>query len=69
MVIQLKKKGLLTSVYEMASSAFGAMAKIPFIGPILGAAAAASALALGMGYVGKADDMFSLVVVVDMVIE
>ena len=42
-----------------ASSAFGAMAKIPFIGPILGAAAAASALALGMGYVGKADDMFS----------
>lgn len=55
----IKKKGLLTSVYEMASSAFSSVAKIPFIGPILGAAAAAAALALGMGYVGKADDMFS----------
>ena len=55
----IKNQGLLTSVYEMAASAFGAMAKIPFIGPILGAAAAAAALALGMGYVGKADDMFS----------
>tara|TARA_B100002019_G_scaffold106581_2_gene91532 strand:+ start:288 stop:2495 length:2208 start_codon:yes stop_codon:yes gene_type:complete len=55
----IKKKGLLTSVYEMASSAFASVAKIPFIGPILGAAAAAGALALGMGYIGKADDMFS----------
>jgi len=54
-----KRQGLLASVYEMASSAFASAAKIPFIGPILGAAAAAAALALGMGYVGKADDMFS----------
>ena len=35
--------------------AFGFMAKIPFIGPIL----LYSSALLGMGYVGKADDMFS----------
>ena len=51
--------GFRVGVYEMASSAFASVAKIPFIGPILGAAAAAGALALGMGYIGKADDMFS----------
>ena len=55
----LEKKNLLTSVMDMAATAFESVAKIPFIGPILGIAAAASALAMGYGYYNKAGDVMS----------
>lgn len=54
-----EKKGLLTGIADMAINAFNSVAKIPFIGPILGIAAAVSALALGMSYYQKAGDMSS----------
>ena len=54
-----EKKGLLASIAGMAMTAFESVAKIPFIGPILGIAAAASALALGYSYYNKAGDMMS----------
>ena len=43
----------------MAARAFTALGGLPVIGPVLGAAAAAAAFALGMGYLGKGDDVFS----------
>lgn len=52
----IQSKGLLKSIAQMAMSAFTSLAKIPFVGPILGAAAAASAAALGSKYMSKADD-------------
>ena len=55
----IQKKGLLKTIYDMAASAFSSLAKIPFIGPILGAAGAAAALALGMTYFSKAGDVMS----------
>lgn len=50
---------LLRGIADMAISAFSSVAKIPFIGPILGAAAAAGAWALGKSYFSKAGDLMS----------
>jgi hypothetical protein len=55
----IKKKGLLTAIAEMAMRAFTSIAAIPFIGPVLGVAAAAGALALGYTYYQKAGDVVS----------
>jgi len=55
----IKSKGLLKTIASMAMNAFISMAKIPFIGPILGAMAAASAVGLGMSLMSKAGDMMS----------
>jgi hypothetical protein len=55
----IKKSGLLASIAEMAMRAFSSLSAIPFIGPILGIAGAAAALALGYGFYNKADDMVS----------
>jgi len=55
----IKKSGLLASIAEMAMRAFSSLSAIPFIGPILGIAGAAAALALGYGFYSKADDMMS----------
>ena len=54
-----QKKNLMSSIVEMATRAFSSVARIPFIGPVLGAAAAASAYALGKSYFSKADDLMS----------
>ena len=54
-----EKKGLLISISDMAMTAFDSVAKIPFIGPALGIAAAVAAAALGYQYYNKADDMMS----------
>ena len=53
----IKKKGLLTAIAEMAMKAFTSLSAIPVIGPVLGIAAAAGAVALGYSYYSKADDM------------
>jgi len=55
----IKKKGLLGAIAEMAMRAFTSVSAIPFIGPILGVAAAAGALALGYQYYSKAGDVMS----------
>jgi hypothetical protein len=55
----IKKQGLLSAIAEMAMRAYASIAAIPFIGPVLGAAAAAGALALGYQYYNKAGDMMS----------
>lgn len=55
----IQKKGLLGAIAEMAMRAFSAVASIPFIGPVLGIAAAAGALALGYQYYSKAGDLES----------
>ena len=53
----IKKKGLLSAIAEMAMRAFTSLSAIPVIGPVLGIAAAAGAVALGYSYYSKADDM------------
>ena len=55
----IKKKGLLTAIAEMAMRAYTSIAAIPFIGPVLGVAAAAGALALGYTYYQQAGDVMS----------
>jgi hypothetical protein len=55
----IKRKGLLSAIAEMAMRAYTSVATIPFIGPVLGAAAAAGALALGYQYYSKAGDVMS----------
>jgi hypothetical protein len=55
----IKKKGLLSAVAEMAMRAFSSLSAIPFIGPVLGAAAAIGAFALGKKYMSEAGDMSS----------
>ena len=45
-----EKQSLMTLIGKAAMTAFDSVAKIPFIGPILGAIAAASAVAIGMKY-------------------
>ena len=54
-----QKKGLLGLIAEMAMKAFTSVSNIPFIGPILGIAAAVAAAALGYQYYSKADDLMS----------
>lgn len=55
----IKKKGLLSAIAEMAMRAYTAIASIPFVGPVLGIAAAAGAMALGYQYYSKAGDISS----------
>ena len=55
----IKKKGLLSAIAEMAMRAFSSLSAIPFVGPVLGVAAAAGALALGYQYYSKAGDVMS----------
>jgi hypothetical protein len=54
----IKQKGLLKTIAEAAMTAFKSAAAIPFVGPILGAAAAASAVALGYNLM-KGNDIMS----------
>lgn len=55
-----EKKGLLAGVAKMAISAYNSIASfIPIIGPILGAVAAAGALAYGYSLYSKAGDVMS----------
>jgi hypothetical protein len=55
----IRQRGLLGAIAEMAMRAYTSIAAIPFIGPILGVAAAAGALALGYQYYSKAGDVMS----------
>ena len=55
----IKSGNLMKEIGLMAMRAFSAMGGIPVVGPVLGAAAAAAAFALGKSYFSKADDMFS----------
>jgi len=58
----IKLGGLLPLIASMAMTAFASLSAIPFIGPVLGVAGAAAALALGYGYYSKAKsagDMYS----------
>lgn len=55
----IKTKGLLKAIADMAMTAFSSVAKIPYIGPVLGIAAAAGAAALGYQYLSKGDDVMS----------
>ena len=55
----IKTKGLMKAIADMAMTAFTSVAKIPFIGPVLGIAAAAGAAALGYQYLSKGDDVMS----------
>ena len=55
---KIKDKGLMKTIGEAAMSAYASIAKIPFIGPVLGIAAAAAAAALGYKYL-NANDMMS----------
>ena len=55
----IKTKGLMRTIADAAMSAFSSVAKIPFIGPVLGIAAAAGAAALGYQYLSKGDDVMS----------
>jgi len=54
----IKSKGLLKTIGDAAMTAFKSAAAIPIVGPILGAVAAASAVALGMKWM-KGDDIMS----------
>jgi len=55
----IEKRGLLLGIADMAIGAFKSVVNIPIIGPILAAAAAAGAFALGMGFFSKAGDVMS----------
>jgi len=55
----LENKGLLKTIGSAAMTAFRSVASIPIVGPILGAAAAAAAVALGMKLFNKAGDVMS----------
>jgi myosin heavy subunit len=46
----IKSKGLFKTIADAAMTAFRSAAAVPVVGPVLGAAAAASAVALGMKY-------------------
>lgn len=58
LINSIKQKGLLKTIAEAAMTAFTSVANTPFVGPILGAAAAASAVALGYSLM-KGDDVMS----------
>ena len=55
----IKSKGFFKTLAEAAMVAFKSVAAIPFVGPVLGAAAAASAVGLGMSLFSKGDDIMS----------
>ena len=59
-IMELKKleraddvKEAMRTAYGMAGDAYRSLAKIPLVGPVLGAIAAAAALSLGMKWAGK----------------
>lgn len=54
----IKSKGFFKTLADAAMTAFKSVAAIPYVGPILGATAAASAVALGMKLF-NADDLMS----------
>ena len=58
-VTAMKGKSFLRAIGAAAMTAFKSVATIPIVGPILGAAAAASAVAFGMNLYNKAGDMSS----------
>jgi len=55
----IKSRGFFKTLAEAAMTAFKSVANIPFIGPVLGAAAAATAVGLGMKLFSKGDDVMS----------
>jgi hypothetical protein len=56
----MEKKGLLARIAQMAINAFNSIASyVPVIGPVLGAVAAAGALAYGYSLYSKAGDVMS----------
>ena len=55
----IKSRGFFKTLAEAAMSAFTSLAKIPVVGPVLGAAAAATAVGLGMKLFSKGDDVIS----------
>ena len=56
----MEKKGLLAKIAQMAINAFNSIASyVPIIGPVLGAVAAAGALAYGYSLYSKAGDVMS----------
>jgi len=59
-IASIRKRGLIMGIVGMAIDAAKAVAGIPVVGPLLMAAAAAGAFALGMGYFSKAGDLESL---------
>lgn len=58
LLTSIKKGNLFKTIGEAAMTAFKSVASIPFVGPVLGAVAAASAVALGMKYM-SGNDIFS----------
>ena len=58
-ISNIKKKGLLTSIYDYAVGAASSIAKIPYIGWALAAGVAASAIGFGMSLYSKAGDVSS----------
>ena len=58
-IATFQNKNLLKGIADMAINAFNSASKIPFIGPALGAAAAATAYALGKSYISKGEDVIS----------
>ena len=55
----IKKRGFWKTLADAAMTAFKSVAKIPIVGPILGAVAAAGAVALGSKLISKGDDVVS----------
>jgi hypothetical protein len=55
----LGRKELMTEIALMATKAFNALGGLPVVGPVLGAAAAVAAYALGKSYFSKAGDVYS----------
>lgn len=55
----IKKKGLLTTIYDAAMSAYSSIAKIPYVGWALGAGVAAGAIGYGYSLYSKAGDVMS----------
>ena len=53
----IQSKGFFKTLASAAMTAFQSAAKIPIIGPALGATAAAGAVSLGMGYFKKTGDL------------
>jgi hypothetical protein len=55
----IKSRGFFKTLAEAAMTAFKSVASIPFVGPVLGAAAADTAVGLGMKLFSKGDDVIS----------
>ena len=58
-IATIQEKGIMKTIAGAAMAAFRSLSAIPFIGPVLGAVAAASAFALGKSYLSKGDDVMS----------